>query len=163
MPYIPIVQIEAAIIDRLRSRIQDVVVDAYPDKPESYQLKHPAGALLVRYTGSRFGPPDPTDVVAQQQTVTVEVVSLVRNLHKLGDHAGLLDLLDAVRTALTGFRIPGGPPLHPTTEEFKNYADGIWEYATAFETSMAHTEPARTRPKIEYTEGVGYADDQPTL
>ncbi len=156
MPNLTIAEAQDAILQRLRDRIDGVAVDAYPDRPETYQLKHAAGALLVRYAGSRFTEPEPTDVIVQTQTVMVDVVTVVRNLR---DHAGLLDLLHAVRTALTGLRIPGASACWPVKEEFQDYVDGVWQYATTFELGVPHTEPPVTRPKIEFTEGVGYADD----
>jgi len=159
MPTLTIAQVEAAVLGRLQERIDTVAVDAYPDRPETYQLKHASGAVLVRYAGSRFGEPEPTDVVAQTQTITIEAVTMVRNLHKLGDHAGLLDLLHAVRAALTGYRIPSASAIWPVQEAYEGYADGVWQYVTTFALGTLHTEPPVTRPKIEYTEGVGYADD----
>lgn len=153
-----VADIEAAILDRLRTQIPDVAVDAYPDRPEQYQLKHAVGACLVRYAESQFTEPDRTDVVIQAQRITMEVVTQVRNLR---DHGGMLALLHTVRQALTGFRIPGASACYPVSEAFEDYVDGVWQYVTAFVVGVPHTEPPVTRPKIDYIEGVGYADDEP--
>lgn len=158
-----VAQIESAILDRLKAQIAGIEIDAYPDQPETYQLKHPAGAVLIRYARSHFDKHEPTDVVIQDQILAMECVVLVRNLHKLGDHAGLLNLLTTVRQALTGYQIPGAQKAYPITEEFVDYERGVWQYVITFEIKTIHTEPPGARGLIEFIEGVGYADDQPAL
>lgn len=160
----PTVQaIESAILDRLKTQITGAPVEAFPDKPDSYALKHPDGAVLVRYTGSRFDRREPTDVVIQDQTVTIECVVLMRNLRHLGGHEGILPMLAAVRAALTGYQIPGTEKIYPVREEFSDYQDGVWQYVVTFEIKTVHQEPPRERGLIEYIVGVGYAHDQPAL
>lgn len=151
--------IEQAVMDRLHAAIPTVAVEGWPDRPEAYVLKHAVGALLVRYAGSRFGKPEPTDVVVQTQTPKIEVAALTRALRT---HKGVYALLGAVRRALTGFRAAGCSAMYPMSETFTDYADGVWQYTIEFACEALHTEPAQTRPKIEYSEGE-YALDQPTL
>ena len=152
--------IEQAFTVRLMAEIDGLAVEAFPDRPEAYVLKHAKGALLVRYATSGFSAPEPTDVVVQTQTVTVEVVTLVRELRS---HEGLYPALEAVRRALTGFRIEGCGAAYPTKEEFVDYAAGVWTYRTLFDLVTAHAEAPRERRKIEFIEGKGYADDRPAL
>jgi hypothetical protein len=38
-----ITTIEQAIIDRLRERIPEILVESFPDEPETYQLQHHLG------------------------------------------------------------------------------------------------------------------------
>ena len=153
--------IEQAILARLQAQIIGVEVEAFPDEPENYQLKHGAGAVLVRYTGSRFDRHEPTDVVIQDQTVTIELAVLMRSLRR--HDAGILPMLDAVRAALTGYRIPGASTLTPTKEEFVSYDQGVWRYDVTMECTTVHHEVPRERGLIEFVEGVGYAEDQPAL
>src|SRR5574337_678190 len=158
----PTVQtIESAILDRLAAQITGAQVEAFPDRPDTYALKHPAGAVLVRYTGSRFDRREPTDVVIQDQTGTIECVMRMRNLRHLGGHEGILPMLAAVRTALTGYQIPGTEKAYPVREEFSDYQDGVWQYVVTVEIKTIHQEPPRERGLIEYVEGVGYVLDQP--
>jgi hypothetical protein len=151
--------IEQAVRDRLQAAVPTVAVQGWPDRPEAYVLKHALGALLVRYTGSRFDRPETTDVMVQTQTIQVEVAALMRALRT---HEGLYALLDAARHALTGFRAAGCSAMHPTRETFTDYAEGVWQYTIEFACEALHTEPAQTRPRIEFSEGE-YALDQPTL
>lgn len=155
-----VAEIEAAILARLQAQITTVAVETFPDRPERYKLKHPVGAVLVSYAGSRFDRREPTDVVIQDQTVVIECAVTMRNLH---DHEGILPILHAVRQALTGWQIPGAEKAYPVREEFGDYDDGVWQYVTTFEVRTVHHEPRRARGLIEYTEGEGYALDQPAL
>lgn len=153
--------VEQAIIDRLTTQIEGVEIEAFPDAPENYQLKHSAGAVLVRYTGSRFDRHEPTDVVIQDQTITIELALLMRSLRR--HDAGILPMLDAVRAALTGYRIPGASALAPTKEEFVSYDQGVWQYVVTMECKTVHHEATRERGLIEYIEGEGYLQDRPAL
>ena len=46
--------IENQIIERLKSKIKDVQVQGFPEKPSEFRLIHPIGALLVHYQGASY-------------------------------------------------------------------------------------------------------------
>jgi len=138
-----ITEIESAIIERLKSKITDLLVEGYPDDPESYKLLHPKGALLVRYSNSTYSDPDSMGVVSQDRKMEFEVNVVARNLKNRKDkeaRAGAYEYLEAVRYALAGFKISGINKMFPTRDGFVKEEGGIWVYAMAFATSTVAVE-----------------------
>lgn len=134
-----ITEIEDAIVARLKSTIPDRLVDSFPDKPSEFRLLHPKGAMLVRFRGSKYGEPQTTGTVLQERTVEFDIVIVTRNLR---DHSGAYIHLDAVRVALTGYKIPNSPcsKFYPVREEFIDESEGIWQYGITVATSLFNTE-----------------------
>lgn len=141
-----IAEIEQAIIERLKAKVQGVLVEGFPEKPYEFNLLHSKGALLVRYVGSRFSEPEATDLIVQTRRIEFEVVVVMRHLRT---HEGAYSYLDAVRIALTGYKIPGCSKMYPVREEFISEEAGIWQYAITF---------AMTAPAFEIDEA-----EQPVL
>lgn len=135
-----IADIEQTIIERLRAKTQGLLIEGFPEKPSEYKLMHPKGALLVSYAGSTFSEPKPTDIVFQERKVEFDITVAMRHLR---NHEGAYAYLDAVRIALTGYRIAGCSKMYPAKEEFLNEDNGIWQYAMTF---------AMTIPAIEIDE-----------
>jgi hypothetical protein len=132
-----IADIENAIITRLRSRITGLQIEGFPEKPSEYKLLHPKGALLVSYAGSTFSEPKPTDIVFQERKVEFDITVAMRHLRS---HEGAYAYLDAVRIALTGYRIAGCSKMYPTKEEFLSEDSGVWQYAMTFAMTMPSIE-----------------------
>jgi len=140
-----ILEIEQAIINRLKEKIQGIEIDSFPEKPDEYNLLHPKGALLVRYVGSNYAEPFATDVIAQDRKVNFEVNVVMRHLTS---HEGIYAYLDAVRIALTGFKPPHCSKMYPVREEFITEKAGIWHYAITFSMNTRTIEIAEEKQPI---------------
>jgi hypothetical protein len=105
--------VEMALVARLAAQINTVEVAHFPDAPQAYRLTHRIGAALVRYEGADYGPLRDTATIVQERTLRFEVALLVRDLgwsyggEPDGTSPGGYALLESVRGALTGFRVPG--------------------------------------------------------
>jgi hypothetical protein len=128
---------EDAIIGRLRERITDMAVETFGDVPASresdrlkqYRLVNPVGALLVVYRGSEFGEPESTDCIVQEERVFFDVIVVAKDLR---GHRGIYSRIDAVRTALTGYRVPDCGRMYPVDIAFVHEAGKTWFYAVTF-------------------------------
>jgi phage gp37-like protein len=132
-----ITEIEDALIARLKSKVPQLQVDSFPDKPSEFRLLHPKGAILVRYQGSKYSEPQTMGAVVQGRAVEFDIILVMRNLR---DHAGIYAHLDAVRLALTGYRVPGCEKFYLTREEFIDETDGIWQYGIRVATELPNVE-----------------------
>jgi len=125
-------EIQDAIIAKLTSALPELSVEAFPEKPEEYELLHPLGAVLVQYDGSaysanRIG----NGGVSQVRTLRFSVVYLVRNLR---DAAGCYDVLARGAEALVGLAIPGTVGAGTiVSESFNAETDGVWMYLQSYE------------------------------
>ncbi len=86
-------EIEEAIIERLKSKITDLVVEGFPEKPSEYKLMHHKGAILVAYAGSTYEEPAATDVVVQERKVEFDITVVMRHLRT---HEGAYQYLDTL-------------------------------------------------------------------
>ena len=122
--------IEQAIIDRLKSRITDVPVEAFPERPSEYRLRHASGVLLVVYRGSKYTESQSAGVAVQARKQEWDVIIVSRNLRS---HQNAYDLLDKVRAALSGYQVvPTAEIMAPIREQFINESNGIWQYGITF-------------------------------
>nr|VFK16267.1 MAG: Gp37 protein [Candidatus Kentron sp. LFY] len=147
--------LEAAILARLKERFPTLSVELYPDNPGNYRLKHPKGALLVRYMGSRYGGTRDMGLLVQERRLAVEITIFMRALH--GD-GGIGEVLEAVRLCLAGFAPEGFGKLRPLGDGFQAEDGGLWRYAVDFETKTTVVEETapETAPlatKIDFNEG----------
>lgn len=127
--------IETALIAKLGTALPELEVQAFPEKPEEYDLIHPVGACLVQYDGSEFsGNSVGNGAVAQVRRLRFSVVYLVRNLR---DSSGCYALLQRGAAALTGLLVAGtlspGAIVH---ESFHAEADGVWMYVQSYEFAV---------------------------
>ena len=140
-----ILEIEQAIIDRLKEKIQGLEIDSFPEKPADYRLRHPKGALLVRYAGCAYTEPLATDYIIQDRKISFEVNVLMRHLTS---HEGVYAYLDAVRIALTGFKPPNCGRVYPVKEEFIIEDAGIWHYGIVFTMTTRAVEIEEERQEV---------------
>lgn len=165
------VEIVEATLERLQSALPELAVELYPDRPETYRLNHPVGALLLGYPGSTHeaGMPlgyagsvgsrgVPMGLVAQERTLRLECVLAVRRLW--GEH-GAVALLDRLRTALVGWIPPHAEAVHAGEERSLSEAAGVWWYSATYaaktltlEDREHVTDPILTRIQVD--------DDYPT-
>jgi hypothetical protein len=129
--------LEQAVLDRLTVCFPGLVVEPFPDDPDSYRLNHPVGALLLRYHGSKYGPLLDTGLVVQERAVALEVTLVFRCLN---GKDGVYAHLEAVRQALAGFKPPAFAKLKPIGEEFLSQGGGEWRYAIDFATTTTVVE-----------------------
>ncbi len=142
--------IENAIIAQLKSQITAIEIAHYPDRPESWRLTHRIGAALVQYKGAEYGPRLDSAAVVQERKLEFEITLVMRDLgwsvggEPGGTSPGAYAMVEAVRTALTGFIVPGCRKIYPVKERFveRDRQGGVWIYALAFAlTTLAIEAP----------------------
>ena len=119
-----IATIESAIAAQLRAQVSAIEIAQFPDKPAAYRLTHRIGAALVAWRGATYGALIDTAAVVQARRLEFEVTLLVRDLgwsfggDPSGPNPGAYALLEAIRAALTGLRLPGCRKMFPLREQF---------------------------------------------
>ncbi len=147
---IDIATLESAIVAQLQSQIDQIEIAHYPDQPESYRLVHRVGAALVQYHGARYGDMLDTAAIIQTRLLEFAITILMRDLgwsyggDPGGTSPGAYAMLEAVRAALTGFRIPGCRKMYPLGERFveRDSQGGVWIYQITFALSTLAVETA---------------------
>ena len=130
-------EIEAQIVARLKSKIADLFIDSFPEKPQEYTFTHPKGAILVHYQGGNYGNSQSVDVVFQQKKMEFALTIITRNLKK---NNGAYSLLEKIKQILTGFKIDGCTKMLPIKEGFLTENNGIWQYTINFELTTPSIE-----------------------
>lgn len=133
--------------DYLAAELPAYTVELFPDDPAGYRFMAPLGAVLVGYQGSKFARLDSLGLIGQQRDVTLALTVFGRGLNHDG---AALDLLDALRLAITGYRPPDCEPCHLISEQFLAEEGGAWQYQLIAQTETQQVErrPADTRPKV---------------
>jgi len=136
-----ITTIEQAVVARLREKLPEILVESYPDEPESYRLQHHLGAILVRYEGSRYGEPQDAGRVVQERTILFDIDVVMANLSAAGEAGGVYHYLEGVRLALTGYRPPGCTRrLRPVSDAYIGRRNHTWQYGILFATEAPALE-----------------------
>jgi hypothetical protein len=159
---IDIATIENAIVNRLRSQISSIEIAHYPDRPETWRLTHRVGAALVRYNGARYGELLDTAAIIQERKLEFEIAIMMRDLgwavggDPSGPSPGAYAIIEGVRTALTGYRIPGCRQMFPVREKFvkRDKQGGVWTYASTFALSTVAVEASRAEEFPLFVKGV---------
>lgn len=120
-----LLDVQATLLARLKERISGVEIAPFPARPDQYRLTHRVGALLVAYSGSRYGDSQSTDAVIQVREQRWDINIVARSL---GDTSDALRLLDRARRAVTGLDLDAGPT-RPVSEQFLSHDEGVWTYA----------------------------------
>jgi hypothetical protein len=134
-----VAELEAALVDRVDARLQELAVEPWPADPRNYRCVHPVGAVLVRYVGSQYGPPSDVGVMVQERTATFEFALLVRGLR---DHLELTAHLEALRRAVQGLKLPGAGKLRLLRDDFVAEVDGEWRHGLRASTTLPAVEEA---------------------
>ncbi len=140
---IDIATIEEAIVNQLRSQINSIEIAHYPDRPETWRLTHRVGAALVMYKGAHYGEMLDTAAIIQERKLEFEISIMMRDLgwavgsDPSGPSPGAYAIIEGIRTALTGYRIPGCRQMYPVSEKFvkRDKQGGVWTYASTFALS----------------------------
>ena len=141
-------QIIDAVVERLKVKIPQLAVEYFPDRPAEYRLNHPKGALLVSYLGSQFDTTVDVTDIAQPRTVKLSVTVILRQLNGKG---GAVDVVDAVRQALVGFRPPDCRKVWAVSEKFLGETAGLWQYAVDLATEAMLVEDADVNTETPLT------------
>jgi Gp37 protein len=143
--------IEATVVNRLSAQISGIEIAHFPDQPEAYRMTHRIGAAFVRYEGAEYGKLIDTAAIVQERTLKFDVMVLMRDLAwSLGGGAagggtpGAYAIIEAVRAALTGFRVPACEKTYPLRERFlkRDKQGGVWIYAITFAMRTVAVEPS---------------------
>jgi hypothetical protein len=143
--------IETAVVNRLNAQITGIEIAHFPDQPEAYRMTHRVGAALVRYEGAEYGKLNDSGAVVQERRLKFEVTVMMRDLGwnagggKSAGTPGAYATMEAVRTALTGFRVPGCEKTYPLRERFvkRDKQGGTWIYAISFAMRRSRSSPRR--------------------
>jgi hypothetical protein len=145
-----IATIESAIATQLRAQVTAIEIAQFPDKPAAYRLTHRIGAALVAWRGTTYGALIDTAAVVQARRLEFEVTLLVRDLgwsfggDPSGPNPGAYALLEAIRAALTGWRIPGCRKMFPLREQFmgRDPQGGVWTWSALYALETMALEAA---------------------
>jgi len=140
--------LETQIVDRLKSRLTNIQVEPYPDRPAEYKLLHPTGAVLVHYQGSRYGKRRATDAVVQERRLEFGITVMARHLRV---HTGAYAILDSVCAILTGWKPAGYGKVYPLSDGFLSEDTGIWQYQMSFAVDSVNVEIAEEEQKVLLT------------
>jgi hypothetical protein len=135
-----IATIESAIAAQLRAQLNAIEVAQFPDRPAAYRLTHRIGAALVAWRGATYGALIDTAAVVQSRRLEFEITLLVRDLgwsfggDPSGSNPGAYALLEAIRAALTGLRLPGCRKMFPLREQFlgRDPQGGVWIWSALY-------------------------------
>lgn len=129
-----ILERENLILARLQAQITGIQIESFPEKAAEYNLKHPVGAILLHYSGARFNKNEGAWHVVQHTELKWGITLIVRNLRT---QTGAYAYLDAIRTALTGYRpYNNHEMLYPIAENFLSNEDNLWVFAVDFGHNM---------------------------
>ena len=132
-------EIENEIIERIKSKIADLHIEGFPEKPSEFRLTHPTGAILVHYQGGSYSDSKSVGCIYQDKKLEFSITLVTRNLR---NHNGSYFYLDKIRQILTGFRPLVCSKMQPVKEDFISENNGIWQYSINF---------SLTTPTIEET------------
>jgi hypothetical protein len=148
---IDIATIEDAIVTQLRSQITSIEIGHYPDRPETWRLTHRVGAALVMYKGAQYGDLLDTGAIIQERKLEFEISIMMRDLgwavggDPSGPSPGAYAIIEGIRTALTGYLIPGCRKMYPVREKFikRDKQGSVWTYASTFALSTVAVEASQ--------------------
>lgn len=136
--------IENSMIEKLNTDITDLKIEGYPDKPETYRLNHPKGAILINYFGSDFGKPmlreELESFIVQEEDELFRCIVSVRGLR---DHQGVYDYIDRIKASLMGYHPVDSlrcKKMYVKQIRFVSEEDGVWTYAMLFAVKLLTQE-----------------------
>lgn len=148
---IDIATIEDAIVSQLQSQINTIEIAHYPDRPETWRLTHRVGAALVMYKGAQYGELLDTSAIIQERKLEFEISVMMRDLgwavggDASGPSPGAYAIIEGIRTALTGYEVPGCRKMYPVREKFvkRDKQGGVWTYSSIFALSTVAVEASQ--------------------
>lgn len=129
--------VETQIIERLKTKINDLKIEGFPEKPADFKLIHPKGAVLVHYQGANYSESKSIGCILQEKKLEFSITVVMKNLRS---YEGAYYYLDKTRQVLTGFIPENCSKLLPLKEEFIGEDNGIWQYSINFATTTTVLE-----------------------
>ena len=159
---IDIATIEDAIVSQLQSQISTIEIAHYPDRPETWRLTHRVGAALVMYKGAQFGEMLDTSAIIQERKLEFEISVMMRDLgwavggDASGPSPGAYAIIEGIRTALTGYEVPGCRKMYPVREKFvkRDKQGGVWTYSSTFALSTVAVEASQPEDFPLFIKGI---------
>ena len=114
------------------------------------------------YKGAQYGDLLDTASIIQERKLEFEIAIMMRDLgwavggDPSGPSPGAYAIIEAVRTALTGYRIPGCRQMYPVREKFlkRDKPGGVWTYASTFALSTVSVEASHADGFPLFVKGV---------
>jgi len=122
-------EIENQIIERIKSRIPELHIEGYPEKPSEFRLIHSKGAILVHYQGGNYSESNSLGYIVQDKKLEYSLTVVTRGLR---NNEGSYFYLDKIRQVLTGYKPPNCSKMKPVKDEFISEENGIWQYSINF-------------------------------
>jgi hypothetical protein len=159
---IDIATIEDAIVSQLQSQINTIEIAHYPDRPETWRLTHRVGAALVMYKGAQYGELLDTSAIIQERKLEFEISVMMRDLgwavggDASGPSPGAYAIIEGIRTALTGYEVPGCRKMYPVREKFvkRDKQGGVWTYSATFALSTVAVEASQPEDFPLFIKGI---------
>ncbi len=163
---IDIATIEDAIVSQLQTQISSIEIAHYPDRPETWRMTHRVGAALVMYKGAQYGELLDTAAIIQQRKLEFEISIMMRDLgwavggDASGPSPGAYAIIEAIRSALSGYQIPGCRKMYPVSEKFvkRDKQGGVWTYTSTFALSTVAVEASQPDNFPLFIKGVALED-----
>ena len=130
-------EIENLIIQCLKEKFTEFLVQGFPEKPQEFILLHPVGAILVHYRGGNYSNSNSIFIISQERGLNFAITIVTRNLR---NNNGAYETLDRVKQVLCGYKIPECTKLTPNKEGFISETNGIWQYEIIFTLSTPSIE-----------------------
>ena len=121
--------IENSIIEQLKLKFPEILVQGFPDKPSEFNLLHSLGAILIHYQGSNYTSTKALGYITQENKKEFAVTIITRDLRS---NNGAYEYIDKVKSALSGFQIDECSSLIPIKDYFISENKGIWQYGINF-------------------------------
>jgi len=159
---IDIATIETAIVARLRAMVPSIEIVHFPDAAKNYRLTHRIGAALVVYRGATYGQVEDTAAIIQERKLEFDVTVLIRDLGWSvggtpgGTSPGSYAILESIRAALTGYRVPGARKIFMVSEKFveRDPEGGVWIYLISIALMTLAVEPSTVEEFPLFIKGV---------
>lgn len=144
-----ITDITKDIQDRLKIAFPEMTVDLFSKQPAEYWLRHPVGAMMVHFGGSRYSKSLASDIIVQQRILSIQIIISIKNLKS--DDTDIQNLVDKTRLVLTGYRPCGSKKMYPVSETYIDEINGIWLYGITFEVENTNIEALEDEEVQEIT------------
>jgi Gp37 protein len=116
---------ESGLLARLTAKIESYSIESFPDNPKGYRLTNQRGAVLIAYRGAVYDDTIDTEAIAQARAMEFDLNVVTKQLR--GNDSAYV-LIELVRAAISGFKLPGFSPCRLRRERFLARDEGQWIY-----------------------------------
>ena len=103
------------------------------------------------YKGAQYGELLDTAAIIQERKLEFEISVMMRDLgwavggDASGPSPGAYAIIEGIRTALTGYEVPGCRKMYPVREKFvkRDKQGGVWTYSSTFALSTVAVEASQ--------------------